>query len=60
MTVNSYRNTLAPLIYEWGRLSKNLSLRASAHTGVAIPRIFKHFHLRIQGLVVYLGDCHTR
>ena len=36
--------------------SKNVSLRASAHTGVATPRIFKHFQLIVQRFLFYLGD----
>jgi hypothetical protein len=30
-----------------------------AHTGVGIPRILQHFHPKIEGFYLYLGDCHT-
>ena len=33
-----------------------MSLRASAHTGVAISRIFKHFSLLFQHYLLYFGD----
>ena len=35
---------------------KNMSLRASAHTGVAISWIFKHFQVIIQDILLYFGD----
>ena len=30
-----------------------------AHTGVAIPRIFKHFSSKIRKIPEIFGDCHT-
>ena len=38
---------------------KTMSFRASAHTGVGIPRILQHFRPKIEGFYLYLGDCHT-
>ena len=38
---------------------KTMSLRGSAHTAVAIPRIFKHFRSQTSGFYFYLGDSHT-
>ena len=36
-----------------------MSLRASAHTGVAISRILEHFHFKICTFHFFLGDRHT-
>ena len=38
---------------------KTMSLRASAHTGVAIPWIFKHFVSNLMIFPLYLGNRHT-
>ena len=38
---------------------KTVSFRASAHTGVGISWIFKHFQLEFEEFCFYLGDCHT-
>ena len=38
---------------------KTLSLRASAHTGVAIPRFFEHSLFKTATFPSYLGDRHT-
>ena len=38
---------------------KTVSLRASAHTGVAISRILEHFYFKICTFYFFLGDRHT-
>ena len=43
----------------WGLLENNLSLRTSAHTGVAIPRIFKQFGNKTKLFPFNRGGCHT-
>jgi len=40
-------------------VSKKVSLRASAHTGVAISQIFEYFQLIIRRYLLFLGDRHT-
>ena len=42
-----------------GLLENTLSLRASAHTGVAIPPDFRTITSENRGLYSYPGDCHT-
>ena len=41
------------------RLSKNMSFRASAHTGVGISWFFKHFWSKNKNFYFYLRDRHT-
>ena len=41
------------------RVEKRVSLRASAHTGVAIPRILEHVFFKICTFYFFLGDRHT-